>query len=136
MFTGVNEVLSSLRKEDYTLVCLTNMLSETQYRKLTLLGLGEIFDKIITSESVEHEKPHPHIYAHTLTETNSKPQETVMIGDSFSHDVEPAVWLGLNAIWFNPREQSPPDSPPKLKYYTITQFIEILSIIREINGKT
>ena len=134
MFTGVNEVLSHLKsKTQFNLVCLTNMLSETQFRKLSLLGLGETFDKIITSESVEHEKPHPHIFTHTLTETNSKPKETVMIGDSFMHDIEPAIWLGLNAIWFNPREIKPPENLGG-NYFSITQFIEILSIIKRIEG--
>ncbi len=134
MFTGVSEVLTHLRsKNRFTLVCLTNMLSETQFRKLSLLGLGEMFDKIITSESVEHEKPHPHIFSHTLTETNSKPKETIMVGDSFTHDIEPAIWLGLNAIWFNPREINPPENIPGI-FFNITQFVEILSIIKKIEG--
>ncbi|MHA2052388.1 MAG: HAD family hydrolase, partial [Candidatus Hodarchaeales archaeon] len=102
-FPKITEVLGKLKQANYQLAIVSNMLAETQYRKLALLNLGDKFDFIITSQSVEHEKPHPHIYSHTLTLTGSSPEETVMIGDSIVDDIEPTLWMGMKAIWFNPK---------------------------------
>lgn len=132
LFPDVKEVLLKLKEQKFLLVLVTNMLSETQYRKLSLLGLGTIFDHIITSESVEHEKPHPHIYSHTLTLSKSKANKSVMIGDSFTNDIEPSVWLGMKAIWFNPKSKAPPFNISE-PYFTITYFEEILTILDELS---
>jgi putative hydrolase of the HAD superfamily len=131
LFTDVKEILTKLKQENYQIVLITNMLSETQYRKLSILGLGAIFDHIVTSEAVEHEKPHPHIFSHTLTLTNSKAEESVMVGDSFTNDVEPSSWLGMTAIWFNPKSKA---QPFKIRshFYSITHFEEILEILEKL----
>ena len=131
-FPHLIEVINELKKRKFQLAVVTNMLAEIQYRKLTLLNLGDTFDFIITSQAVEHEKPHPLIYAHTLTLTQSKPNETIMIGDSFNDDIEPSTWIGTHAIWFNPRKISPPSSINR-KYYVISEYSQLLSIIDEIN---
>ena len=132
-FPHLKDVINELKKRRFQLAVVTNMLAEIQYRKLTLLGLGDMFNFIITSQAVEHEKPHPLIYAHTLTLTQSKPEETIMIGDSFSDDIEPSTWIGTHAIWFNPKKIPPPLSINR-EYFVISDFSQLLPIIDKINS--
>ncbi|MHA2347979.1 MAG: HAD family hydrolase, partial [Candidatus Hodarchaeales archaeon] len=132
-FPKIDEVLQKLKQANYQLAIVSNMLAETQYRKLALLNLGDMFDFIITSQSVEHEKPHPHIYSHTLTLTGSSPEETVMIGDSIVDDIEPALWMGMKAIWFNPKGFEPSVTIEK-EYSTIKNYDNLLTEIAKLNS--
>ncbi|HAS6646846.1 TPA: HAD hydrolase-like protein, partial [Vibrio parahaemolyticus] len=36
---------------------------------------------------------------------NVEPKSVVMVGDSYDKDIEPAVTVGIQAIWFNPMGQ-------------------------------
>ena len=130
-FPNIHNVLRQLKKAGYQLALVSNMLAETQYRKLALLNLGDMFDYIITSQSVEHEKPHPHIYSHTLTLTGSNSEETIMIGDSLIDDIEPALWMGMKAIWFNPKKLEPSISFEG-EYLEITSYDNLLGEIAKI----
>jgi putative hydrolase of the HAD superfamily len=132
-YPKINEILKQLKREGYQLAIVSNMLAETQYRKLALLNLGDMFDFIITSQSVEHEKPHPHIYSHTLTLTGSNPEETIMIGDSLIDDIEPALWMGMKAIWFNPKELEPSISIEK-EYVEVQNYNNLIEEITNLNS--
>ncbi len=132
-FPKIKETLAQLKKNNYQLAIVSNMLAETQYRKLALLNLGNMFDFIITSQSVEHEKPHPHIYSHTLTLTGSSPEETIMIGDSITDDIEPTLWMGMKAIWFNPKNLKPSITIEK-EFVTIQDYDNLLNEIAKIDS--
>ena len=101
-FPNLHETLRKLKALKYKLGIVTNMQANVQYKKLSLLGVGDIFDCIVTSEAVGHEKPNPLIFSHTLSLMNGTPKKTYMIGDSIKNDIEPAAFIGINPIWFNP----------------------------------
>jgi putative hydrolase of the HAD superfamily len=104
------------------------MQANIQYRKLTLLGIGNRFDCIVTSESVGHEKPNPLIFFHTLALMKGTPQKTFMVGDSLQNDIEPAAFIGIKPIWFNPRNKRSFLSET-VTYKTITKYSQLLSKI-------
>ncbi|MEX1021533.1 MAG: HAD family hydrolase, partial [Dehalococcoidia bacterium] len=58
------------------------------------LGLGAKFEGVVNSAHVGYRKPHPAIYREALRLTGIPPEETVMVGDSLSHDVQGAERLG------------------------------------------
>ena len=127
-FPGVKETLKVLKEKDYRLGIVTNMQADIQHRKLSFLEIGDEFDFIITSEAVDHEKPHPHIYFHALAITGGTPKTTVMVGDSFINDIEPASWIGITPIWYNPKGISPPIET-SAHYYSIKHFNELVKMI-------
>jgi len=45
------------------------------------------FDKIILSEDAGINKPHPDMFTYALKNTNSKRNQTIMIGDSWDADI-------------------------------------------------
>ncbi len=101
-FPNLLGALTKLKNLDYKLGIVTNMQASIQYKKLSLLGIGDIFDCIVTSEAVGHEKPNPLIFSHTLSLMKGTPENTYMVGDSIKNDIEPAAFIGINPIWFSP----------------------------------
>jgi len=130
LFDGVLTVLNTLKKQSCKIGLVTNMQAVVQYRKILLLGLGDYFDTIVTSEAVNHEKPNPHIFLYALNMMRGEPKQTIMIGDSFKNDIEPATWLGMTSIWFNHRNREI-SGIDRAKFHQIEKFIDILSIIEE-----
>ncbi|MHA1974645.1 MAG: HAD family hydrolase [Candidatus Hodarchaeales archaeon] len=130
LFDGVLSVLNTLKKQGFKIGLVTNMQAVVQYRKLLLLGLGDYFDTIVTSEAVNHEKPNPHIFLYALNMMKGEPRQTFMIGDSFKNDIEPALWLGMTAIWFNHRNRDI-DGTGGVEFHQIKKFNDILSIIEK-----
>jgi len=130
LFEGVKTVFDTLKSYDFKIGLVTNMQADVQYRKILLLGLGDFFDTIVTSEAVNHEKPSPHIFLYALNMMRGEAKNTFMIGDSFHSDIEPASWLGMTAIWFNHRNRVIDDSS-KVVFHQVTNFLEILSILKK-----
>jgi putative hydrolase of the HAD superfamily len=69
--------------------------------KLDRLGLTDRFDVLAISEAEGIAKPDPRIFTATLERLGCSADETVMVGDSWSADVEGAHAAGLRAIWLN-----------------------------------
>ncbi len=87
-------------KNEYNLFVVTDELLEIQEEKLKMLGIINIFKKIISSTQVNLVKPNPEIFEYALKLTNSNKEETIMIGDNPSRDIEGAKAVGLKTIWF------------------------------------
>ncbi len=105
-FPNLLDTLKKLKNLNYKLGIVTNMQANVQYKKLSILGIGNVFDCIVTSEAVGHEKPHPLIFSHTLSLMNGTPKNTYMIGDSIENDIEPAAFIGITPIWFNSKSDN------------------------------
>ncbi len=51
-------------------------------------------------------KPDVRFYQSILSQLDSRPQKTVMVGDNIENDIGPCISLGMNAIWFNRQNNS------------------------------
>jgi len=71
------------------------------------LGLGAKFEGVINSAHVGYRKPHPAIYRAALQLTGVPPEETVMVGDSLSHDVRGAERQGIHGVLLDRAGTSP-----------------------------
>ncbi len=130
-YPGLKDALISLREKNYRLGIITNMQANIQYKKISLLGLGDMFEEIVTSEAVGHEKPHPLIFYHSLSLMNGTPEDTFMIGDSLQHDINPATFLGITAIWFNPnKKQTEKEISPS--FLTLQDYSQLVDMIESV----
>jgi len=62
------------------------------------LGVVHLVDSIITSLEIGFRKPHPAIFKAAILEAGCNAAECVMIGNSETNDIEPALQLGMRAI--------------------------------------
>ncbi|MGL5636175.1 MAG: HAD-IA family hydrolase, partial [Bacteroidales bacterium] len=68
--------------------------------KLSNSGLNDYFDKVILSDQIGYNKPHPKIFDFALKSTNSRKKESVMIGDNFDTDITGAKNSNIDQIFF------------------------------------
>ena len=110
----------------YRLFIISNGFSEVQYKKLKNSGLAGYFKKIILSEDVQANKPNPVIFDYALKCTNSRRNESLMIGDSWEADIVGAKNSRIDQVFFN-REQK-----TELKFqptFLINQLEELRNIL-------
>lgn len=99
----LNEGVEDFLKEyaDTTLCFITDLTAHIQHRKLEKLGLWKYTDYLTTSEEAGREKPHPQIFYKSLFKMQLRPDEVIMIGDSFDKDIVGATNLGIKSYWLN-----------------------------------
>lgn len=98
---GTLELLDYL-KPKYRMFILSNGFSEVQHKKIENSGLSKYFDDYFLSEDAEINKPNPGIFTYALKNSNSKRDQTIMIGDSWEADIAGAYNSRIDQIWYNP----------------------------------
>ena len=104
VFEGTFKLLDYL-KPKYQLHIITNGFEEVQNRKIENSNMTSYFNQIITSEQVGVKKPNPRVFEYALQKANAKPEESIMIGDSFEADIQGAMNCGIDAIFFNEQKK-------------------------------
>ncbi|MFD1063861.1 YjjG family noncanonical pyrimidine nucleotidase [Winogradskyella litorisediminis] len=122
VFEGTYDVLNYLSKR-YTLHIITNGFEEAQEKKLVASNMKHYFETVTNSEMVGVKKPNPKIFNFALQNANAKPSESIMIGDSLEADVQGAIDVGLDAIYFDYKNQN---------YYHNYKRITNLSALQDI----
>jgi putative hydrolase of the HAD superfamily len=78
---------------------LTNGPSDIQRLKLQGTGLADQFESVAVSGEMGVGKPEPAAFAEILGRLETAPQDAVMVGDSWTRDIEGAVGAGLRSVW-------------------------------------
>lgn len=104
LFNDTTEILDYL-KEKYTLHIITNGFEEAQQKKMKISGIDAYFKTITNSEQAGVKKPNPYIFNFALEKAGARSSESIMIGDSLEADVLGAINAGIDAIFFNYRNQ-------------------------------
>lgn len=100
LLEGTIDILQYLEPK-YRLHIITNGFQEVQNTKLRSSNIHHYFETITNSEMVGVKKPNPKIFHHALTIANTKPEQSIMIGDNYEADILGALDCGIDAICFN-----------------------------------
>ena len=103
LFDGTFEILDYLNK-NYKLHIITNGFADVQHRKIKNSKLHDYFHTITTSDMAGVKKPNPIIFEYALDLAKAKKENSIMIGDSLDADVQGALDMGLDAIFFNEKK--------------------------------
>lgn len=122
---GTKEILEYL-KPKYIMHIISNGFSEIQYTKMESAGITSYFDKVILSDVIGVNKPHPDIFDYALKETGTDKKDAIMIGDNLFSDINGAKNSGIDQIWFNPNEDHDEGLQPT---YTIKSLFELKDIL-------
>lgn len=102
---GAKELLERLRKEDYKIIAGTNGKASTQRNRLKGTGLESLFDDVVISDEIGYAKPNIKFFEHLFNRHNTMTaNNSLMIGDSLTSDIQGAINAGIKNIWFNPFE--------------------------------
>ncbi|PIW99413.1 MAG: hypothetical protein COZ80_05535 [Ignavibacteria bacterium CG_4_8_14_3_um_filter_37_9] len=125
------KLLNTLRK-NYKIGIVSNYHGNLK-TVLRSEGLDEV-DVIIDSEVEQIFKPDPKIFQLAIKRLQAKPSETVVIGDSYSRDIDPAKKLGCTTVWLDVKSYTKPKDTSDADY-TVKSLYDIEKIIDKINNK-
>jgi len=91
------ELLNKL-KSKYILGLVSNYYGNVK-TVLAELGLANCFEEIVDSTVIGIRKPDEKIFEYIIKKIELKPDETVVVGDSYKNDIAPAKRLGCKTIW-------------------------------------
>jgi putative hydrolase of the HAD superfamily len=100
LYEGAWEILDYLFPK-YKLHIITNGFQTVQAGKLKNSNIEHFFQTITNSEMAGVKKPNPLIFEYALNKANATKSKSIMIGDSLEADIEGAINVGLDAIFFN-----------------------------------
>lgn len=95
----------------YRLGLLTNGPADIQRLKLDQTGLADCFGAVVISGQAGVGKPDPEAFRLVLAALGASPAEAVMVGDSWSRDVQGALGAGMRAMWLAGDRPTPEAAP-------------------------
>ena len=125
LMPGAMEILEYLRPK-YNMYILSNGFKELQSRKMRTAGIDGYFDALILSEDIGVNKPNRELYEYALAKTGSKLSESLMIGDMFDTDIVGAANIGMDQMYYNPKEKKGHAFTPT---YEVTHLLQIKEIL-------
>lgn len=123
---GVQNILEYL-KPKYRLYIISNGFLEVQDKKIKNAGLESFFTDVFLSDHVGKNKPHPLIFNYAVKEAGTTIENSIMIGDNINTDIIGAKNLGIDQIWFNPKDMA--DKNNIAPTYTVRILNDIKAIL-------
>lgn len=102
LIDGAKDILDYLHAK-YQICAISNGFTEMQFRKIETAGFSTYFNKIILSDSIGINKPHPDIFKYALQMAEVSKEKTIMIGDNYNSDIVGAYNSGIDQIWYQPQ---------------------------------
>ena len=130
IFPGILELMEELKRRGIKIGLVTSRLRHTTEIGLNKYDMVKYFDAIITCDDTEKFKPDPEPALLALERLNSKPDETLMVGDSL-YDILCARGAGIKsalvgwAVAVTEEEKTGKDAPD----YIIERAEDLLDII-------
>jgi HAD superfamily hydrolase (TIGR01662 family) len=129
------EVLAALAAH-YRLVVATNADESDAALVLAALarvGLDEHISAVFSSADLGVQKPDGRFYDSMLARLCVRPEETVMVGDSYANDVAGAAAAGLRTVWLD-RHRRPRPHPPAAADAEVRSLTELPAAIDRLAG--
>ncbi|MGA0556030.1 HAD family hydrolase [Larkinella sp. VNQ87] len=129
-------VLAALANQ-YPLVMVSNFYGNLN-TVLDDFGIRSCFQTVIESAVVGIRKPDPGIYRLGLAALQLPAENAVVIGDSYTKDIQPALTIGCRTIWLNGAgwEDTPRNSESiSVVDAEITDFARLPEVLARLDGK-
>jgi len=109
LFPEVLEVLGALHKK-YPLGLITNGPADVQRQEIATLKIGEYFDHFLIEGEMGVGKPHASVMRRAEKAVECHGKEILFVGNSYHHDMVPAMELGWQTAWVRRPSDIPPSS--------------------------
>jgi len=92
----------------YPLGLITNGPADLQRQEIATLGIERFFKNVYIEGEMREGKPKRSVFDRAAAAVECAPENLLMVGNSFAHDIAPAVKYGWHAVWI----RRPSDIPP------------------------
>ena len=103
---GAREMLETLQAKGYRLFAASNSFGHLQRSRLEYAGILPFFEDTYISMDIGFDKPDIRFYQEALRRAHLEPSEVLMIGDSMTTDVLGAQAAGMDALFFDRRNNN------------------------------
>lgn len=107
LFEDAKAVLQEL-KGKYPLGLITNGPADFQRKEIQVLGLEDTFESVWIEGELGYGKPDPNVFQNAISAGGFHESETLMVGNSYEHDIRQAIAEGWKTAWI----RRPTDVPP------------------------
>lgn len=123
----VKPMLEELSKE-YRLAIVSNFYGNLE-SVLQDYGIREKFETVIESAIIGVSKPDKKLLLTCFQQMDIKPEQALVVGDSYKKDIAPAKQLGTKTLWLKGKgwKEAPTSTP--LADITITDILQLKSMI-------
>ena len=111
LFSDALATLTTLHRH-FPLGVMTNGPADIQREELSQLGIASFFSHFFIEGEVGVGKPDPHVFQQAELAVGLAPDEILMVGNSFGHDIRPAILAGWKTIWLRRDSDVPPSARP------------------------
>ena len=123
----VRALINDLSKHYELGIVTTDSMTPNKNSKIWVWGKYLALNKVFHAEKIGFRKPDSRIYFAALDYFNKKPDETIFIGDSWTHDVIGPLDAGMKSIWVNGRKvEQPSKHHPMAMVTEITEIRDLL----------
>lgn len=106
LLDGAAALCNALKDAGYDLYVITNGVPRTQYLRLEHSGLMPLLSGVFVSEDVGAQKPFKAFFDYALSHITERDMQNVLVvGDSLGSDIQGAANVGLDCVWFNPKQK-------------------------------
>jgi putative hydrolase of the HAD superfamily len=103
---GAFAFLNECKSRGLKVGIVTNGSDAHQRKKIAGLGIGHLIDSLVTSGAFGLKKPDHRIFHQCLSELATEARDAAFVGDNFAADMEPALALGMQAVWKSAAESA------------------------------
>ena len=96
LFDDATRVLGELGKR-HAIGAITNGNADVHH-----IGIGHLFDFVVTPAEAGASKPAPDIFEHALRRVDAPAENVVHVGDDPLRDIAGAAAVGMRTVWMNP----------------------------------
>lgn len=140
LFPDALEVLNTLSAQ-YPLGLITNGPADIQRQEIATLDIESYFSHVFIEGEMGIGKPHAVVFERAAAAVNAKPDELLFIGNSYAHDIAPAIANGWHSAWIRrdsdvaPSRNYPEGKPEGAPDPTITigSLTELLPFVASIS---
>ena len=126
LFDDASDLLPLL-KQRYTVGAITNGNADVHY-----IGVGHLFDFVVSAAQAGAAKPSPVIFNHALDHAGISADDAVHVGDDPVTDVGGANKAGMRTVWFNPERDPWPSGPrPDAEIASLPELNAVLALWQE-----
>ncbi len=116
-------------KDQYRMAVVSNFDDlKTVQSVLARDGISDLFEIIVVSAEVGLRKPRKEVFMAASDVMKTPHEETLFVGDSWTHDIEGAKKLGMATAWIN-SDHLPPPTKTVQTDYTLSDLSELSRIL-------
>ena len=128
---GAPRLLMTLSQK-YPLYIASNGTTLVQTSRIASSGIGRYFKAVFLSEQLGADKPQIEFFERATGQIEGyNPEESIILGDSITSDMQGGINAGMHTCWFNPHHRDNHGITPEFEITDLAQFDAVLKKLNE-----